>query len=193
MKANEDLTHLHNETEKKKQQVYDDVSKFSEKHQLQHEVNMKVLSNKKIDLENKLKDMEKRNKEERIELRAKSEIIESNLAAYKQQCELELNKKDNEIKEMEQLYEKELEEVIKLEKYFNLIDHNTQICKEEEEILACVKRKEEEALKMLSVGAVQLQKLFRGKKDRAIVARMKSKKAKRGKSKKKKGKKKNKS
>ena len=77
----------------------------------------------------------------------------------------------------------------RLQDHFDLIDENDRIRRKEEAVLRRVVELEEEAERILDNGATQLQRLFRGMQDRAIVDKMKNKK-KRGGAKKKQKKKK---
>ena len=74
-----------------------------------------------------------------------------------------------------------------MEERFNRVDRYSVIKKQKEEQLRTVNELEEKATVLLNKGAVGLQKLWRGGKERELVAKMKSKKKKKGgKSKKKK-------
>lgn len=71
---------------------------------------------------------------------------------------------------------------IELEEHFKRVDRDNANRKEEEEQLRKVCELEEKAMSLLDEGAVSLQKLWRGIKDReaVTVAKMKSKKKKKG-------------
>mmetsp|Transcript_41320 Transcript_41320/g.86738 ORF Transcript_41320/g.86738 Transcript_41320/m.86738 type:complete len:297 (-) Transcript_41320:540-1430(-) len=68
-----------------------------------------------------------------------------------------------------------------LEEHFKLVDMNKAVIKKDEDQLRRVSELEEKAAALLDNGAVSLQKLWRGVKERELVAKMKSKKKKKGK------------
>mmetsp|Transcript_17879 Transcript_17879/g.32323 ORF Transcript_17879/g.32323 Transcript_17879/m.32323 type:complete len:297 (+) Transcript_17879:72-962(+) len=67
-----------------------------------------------------------------------------------------------------------------LDDHFKRVDVNNAIKKREEEQLRMVCELEEKAMALLDDGAIGLQKLWRGVKERELVAKMKSKKKKKG-------------
>lgn len=75
----------------------------------------------------------------------------------------------------------------KLEKHFKMVDLNNAMKQHEEEQLRKIAELDDMATSLLGNGAIALQKVWRGSKDRKLVATIKSKQAKKsGKSKKKK-------
>ena len=76
-----------------------------------------------------------------------------------------------------------------LQAHFDLVDKNIKIGLDEEEKIKKVKDMELEVENILDFSAVQVQRLFRGKRDRVLVAKLKQKKTPKGKKGKKKGKK----
>lgn len=153
-----------------------------------HEEYMKILSHKILDLEKQLKAKVDKHREKELEWREKADQIDEDVRLFLQDCNDEIMKKVDEQKELKHKFDMERDEQAKLQDHFDLIDRDRNIHETEEEILKKVKQAEEEAERMLRNGAVQIQKLFRGKRDRNIFAKIKSKKAKGSKGKKKKGK-----
>ena len=70
-----------------------------------------------------------------------------------------------------------------LEQRFARIDRNNEQKRLEEEKLRLVAEKEDEAMSILRLGAMQMQKLWRGKQARVAYDKMKKKKGKKGKKK----------
>jgi hypothetical protein len=72
---------------------------------------------------------------------------------------------------------------LEYENHFTKVDMNKANRKQEDERLRAVHKLEQRAVSLLCDGAVALQKLWRGRKDRALAAAVKNKKAKKKKKK----------
>lgn len=99
-----------------------------------------------------------------------------------------MSAKENEIEQLRSTLEQQKKHQIELEEHFARVDENNAAKKREEEALQRVADISKRAKELLDNGAVQMQRLYRGKRDRALVAKLKSKmKKKGGKSKRKEG------
>eukprot|EP00957_Ditylum_brightwellii_P010375 784452-Ditylum_brightwellii.AAC.1 len=65
-----------------------------------------------------------------------------------------------------------------LEEHFAQVDRNLAITTKEEDLLMNVQKLEDEAMRILIDPCIHLQRLFRGKRDRVIVAKLRQKKTK---------------
>jgi hypothetical protein len=70
----------------------------------------------------------------------------------------------------------ELQEKKILQKKFSLLDLNADIAMQEEKLIRDVSLKEMKAVSILDRAAVHLQRLFRGRKDRALASDLRRKK-----------------
>jgi hypothetical protein len=97
-------------------------------------------------------------------------------------------KKNKILMDLNASYSVELSQYEVLKKHFDKIDADINRNDEEEQLLNAVKRREDFAHYVIFRAASNIQKIYRGKRDRQIVAKLKSKKSKKGKGKGKKGK-----
>ncbi|KAL3790317.1 hypothetical protein HJC23_002943 [Cyclotella cryptica] len=99
-----------------------------------------------------------------------------------------MSAKEKEVETLQSILEQQKKRRCELEEHFAKVDENNAAKKREEEALQRVADISKRARELLDNGAVQLQRIFRGKRDRALVAKLKSKSNKKGgKSKRKKG------
>ena len=94
--------------------------------------------------------------------------------------ELEIASTKADVKSAEAKLKQEQQCRIALEEHFARVDANNAVKKLEDDCLRRVLKFESKASALLVDGAIALQKLFRGARDRAFVAKMKSKKKKKG-------------
>ena len=94
--------------------------------------------------------------------------------------ELDIASTKADVKSVEAQLKQEQQRRIALEEHFARVDANNAVKKLEDDCLRRVLKFESKASALLVDGAIALQKLFRGARDRAFVAKMKSKKKKKG-------------
>jgi len=179
------------ESEKcEKEQIDRDVEKRKKQSELKHQSTMQELLIRKNDLEIKLRETSKKNKVIELNSLREKENLESDYAQLiEMHHRLKEEKKSNIDKELTWA-KAEKTELDDLQAHFDLVDKNIKIGLNEEEKLKRIKDMELEVKKILDFSATYLQKLFRGRRDRALVAKLKQKKNPKGKTKgKKKGKK----
>ena len=106
--------------------------------------------------------------------------LEAKSMQYTMEHETHQHKTQEEIKLIFCKYNEEAKSREELERHFKLMDRNRNIATEEEALLKKVTALENESDAILFHGATQLQRLFRGLRDRALI-RKKKKKGKKGK------------
>ena len=135
-----------------------------------------TLSAQKADLEDKLQQLQLQNQAEEDGLNSKrrelQDAIDSKTLAHADK----MQRIQNQINDVQCRMDEENKERQRLQDHFDLIDENDRIRRQEEAVLRRVVELEEEAERILGNGATQLQRLFRGMRDRAIVDKMKNKK-----------------
>lgn len=146
--------------------------------QSEHRQQMDALSTQKAALEIQLnqiliqyKDEEDGLVAERLELQG---VIDCRSSSHAEK----IKKVQSQADDCKRRMDAEAKERERLQNHFDLIDENERIRLEEEARLRRVVELEEEADRILNHGATQLQKLYRGMRDRAVVAKLKSKKSK---------------
>lgn len=144
----------------------------------EHRQQMDALSTQKAALEIQLNQTIVQYKDEEDGLVAKrlelQDVIDSGSTSHTEK----MKKIQSQADDCERRMDAEAKERERLQNHFDLIDENERIRLKEEAILQRVVELEEEADRILNHGATQLQKLYRGMRDRAVVAKLKGKKSK---------------
>ncbi len=148
-----------------------------------HELRMRQLQDRVDALERNVNEVIEKNKEEEQRLRREKSRMESALNAKIAQYDEDMDARQKTLDELNQAFTKEAAEYALLKEHFDKIDADIGRHNEEDNLLAAVKRREEFGHYVLFFAAAQIQKIFRGRQAREIVAKMKakSKKGKKGK------------
>ena len=154
------------------------ASQEKEIHNIQsHQRPMEVtLSTQKAELEDKLQQLQLRNQAEEDGLNSKRQELQDAIDSKTLAHADKMQHIQNQINDVQCRMDEENKERQRLQDHFDLIDENDRIRRQEEAVLRRVVELEEEAERILGNGATQLQRLFRGMRDRAIVDKMKNKK-----------------
>ena len=154
-----------------------DASKMEEA-KSKHEEAMVRLAEDKLRLQREAREVTERHKDEEAVLRNRSKELQLALSTERECYEVKAITLDAEIKSVAAKRAKEESKRRELQAHFSLMDRNERTRQNEERVLAKVREREIEADRILARGATQLQKLFRGRWDRIMVAKMKQKKKK---------------
>lgn len=149
-----------------------------------HEVKMKQLTEKVAMLEKKVKEVVEKNKEEEQKMRKEKSRTEGALNEKIAQYDTDMRERSETMEKMTGDFNKESKEYAVLKEHFDKIDLDLSRSEVEEDLLAAVKRREEFGKFVIFMAAATIQKIFRGRRDRAIVDKIKSKAKKGGKGKK---------
>ena len=146
--------------------------------QSEHQKQMDTLSTQKAALEIQMNQILMKHKAEEDDLVAKrlelQDVIDSRSSSHTET----MTKIESQADDCKRRMDAEAKERERLQNHFDLIDENERIRLEEEATLRRVVELEEEADRILNHGATEMQKLYRGMRDRAVVAKLKSKKSK---------------
>lgn len=148
-----------------------------------HELRMRQLQDRVDAMERQVNEVVEKNKEEEQRMRREKSRMETALNAKIAQYDEDMEVRQKTLDELNQAYAKEAAEYAALKEHFDKIDADISRNNEEEELLACVQRREDFGHLVLFFAASQIQKIFRGRQAREIVAKMKAK-SKKGKGKK---------
>ena len=150
----------------------------------------KVLQSKLADEKRILQQLRESNAVELIQLMSEREKLEKNISDLIKEQELEEKRLEDEIQAMRNKIKVEQHERIELEQLLKLHELNNDVTAQEEARIQSVIDLEHKATSILEHATVQVQKLYRGMRDRAWVKKLKakSKKGKKQKSKKSKAK-----
>lgn len=171
-----------------KEEIDRTAEKRKQQSEITHQNTMQELLERKHSLQMKLSEVVEQNKDVEKNLQREEEDLELHYShLIETHLKLKQEKKSAIDKEINWA-NAEREEFDDLQAHFNLVDKNIKVGLDEEETVNIIKQMEIEANKILDSSAVQVQRLFRGRRDRALVAKLKQKKSK-GKKGKKKGKK----
>jgi hypothetical protein len=108
--------------------------------------------------------------DEKSSLHATVSSLKTDIEKIKNDHKVEMTVKQKEVESGQAQLEQQKGRRLELEEHFSRVDANNAIKKQEEEKLRMAK-----ATALLDKGATGLQKLWRGMKERALVAKMKSK------------------
>lgn len=155
-----------------------DASQEKEIHNIQsHQRQMEVtLSTQKAELEDKLQQLQLQNQAEKGGLNSKRQELQDTIESTTLAHADKMQQIQNQTNDVQCRMDEENKKRQRLQDHFDLIDDNDRIRRKEEAVLRRVVELEEGAERILDNGATQLQRLFRGMRDRAIVDKMKNKK-----------------
>ena len=162
----------------KEEQQALDASQEKEIHNIQsHQRQMEVtLSTQKAELEDKLQQLQLQNQAEEDGLNSKRQELQDAIDSKTLAHAEKMQQIQNQTNDVQCRMDEENKKRQRLQNHFDLIDENDRIRRKEEAVLRRVVELEEGAERILGNGATQLQRLFRGMRDRAIVDKMKNKK-----------------
>ena len=165
----------HAEREKAKDQSqHEEIRSIRSEHRQQ----IDTLSTQKAALEIQLSQIKLKHKGEEDGLVAKRQELQDAIDSRSSSHAGKMKKIQSQADDCKRRIYAEAKERETLQNHFDLIDENERIRLEEEATLRRVIELEQEADRILNHGATQLQKLYRGMRDRAVVAQLKSKKSK---------------
>jgi hypothetical protein len=150
-----------------------------------HELRMRQLQDQVDGTERQIAEAVEKHKDEELKLRkekSKAEVLlNQKIASYDD----EMISKKTTIEQLQKDFEVEAVEFAVLKEYFDQVDADIRRAKEEDTILAAVKRREEYGAFYLHYIVTIIQKRARGAISRQVVEKLKSKNKKGGKGKKK--------
>lgn len=140
-----------------------------------HELRMRQLQDRVDAMERQVNEIVEKNKEEEQRMRREKARMESTLNAKIAQYDEDMSSKHKFLEELTSQYEEELKEFRQLTEHFDKIDADINRNNEEDMILGAVMSREKFGHLVLFNAAAAIQKIFRGKRDREIVNKMKAK------------------
>jgi hypothetical protein len=140
-----------------------------------HAMKMRLLNEKLVVLEKKAKEVVDKNKEEEQKLRKEKSRVETTLNEKIHLYDEDMRSRNESLTQLESAFNLESAEYRILKIHFDKIDADISRNEEEEEILAAVKRRDEFGRWVCFHAAATIQKIVRGKRDRALVEKVKSK------------------
>ena len=169
-----------------KRHEMDDMHKLREEKVLKELESQRATFDREVDvLKGKKNELVKQHNDQRAAFADKELNLRANISSLK--IDMQQRSHDHEVvvkeKQMDieavwaQLGEQNAQR-LELEEHFKMIDMNRAKAKQEDEQLRAVDELEQNAMSLLCDGAVALQKLWRGRKDRALAAAEKNKKTK---------------
>jgi len=135
------------------------------------------------ELTNQLIDLKAKHFEEENFLKERIQLLKSESRELMENYEKTKNEYIDGIKEIAAKIRTESKEKNALRDQFRLLDRNAKIKEHEERLIAEVCLKEDKAMLILNTAACNLQKLYRGRRDRALSALLREKKNRKGKKK----------
>jgi len=157
------------ELESVQKEMSDAVSKTT----ADHELKMRQLQDQIDSVERQLNESMDRNKDEELRLRKEKTRAEITLAEKIKQYDEDMNARHQQLDELNETYNKELEEYRVLKEYFDKADADLARAADEEAILAAVERRAAFGRQVLYDAAKYIQKIARGRIGRAIVNKLK--------------------
>lgn len=145
---------------------------------------LKTLQEKRDELRKQYQEQREHHAEEEAKLREKSELLDLQIQQLSNEHTSSMNAKETELGVLRTLFHQQMSRRLELEKHFARVDENNAVKQREEDALMRVAESEQAAHKLLDDGAMGLQNLWRGVRDRALVAKLKASKKKKGKGKK---------
>lgn len=161
--------------------VQNEMSDAINKATSDHDVKMKQLTEKVAMLEKKAKQVVDTNKEEEQKMRKEKSRTEGALNEKIAEYDMHMRERTETMETLKADFERESEEYAILKEHFDKIDLDISRSAEEDSLLAAVSRREEFGKYVIFMAASDIQKIYRGRRDRATVDKIKSKSKKGGK------------
>lgn len=140
-----------------------------------HELRMRQLQDRLDGMERQVNEVVEKNKEEEQRLRREKSRLENILNSKILQFDEDMISRTATYNTLLTSYNTEHEEYLVLKEHFDKIDADIARFNEEELVLNCVSMRESFGNAIINNAAVSIQKIFRGKRDREIVNKMKAK------------------
>lgn len=150
-----------------------------------HELRMRQLQDRVDGMERQVKEVVEKNREEEQRLRKEKSRLENSLNAKIAQYDDDMKLKSQSLEELSTTFDKEASEYALLKEHFDKIDADISRDTEERKVLLAVQRREEFGMFVLARAVADIQKIYRGNRDREVVAKLKAKQKKGKKGKKK--------
>ena len=141
---------------------------------------MNALQIERDELRRQLEEQRENHAKVESKLRDANSLLALNIENVSNDNKAIISAKEKEVQMLQSILEQQKKRRVELEEYFARVDENNAAKKREEEALQRVADISKRASELLDNGAVQLQRLYRGKRDRALVAKQKSKRNKKG-------------
>lgn len=167
--------------------VEKEISTFLSIEEEKHREVMNTLETELSKEKQKLENLREKNSNELKEMMDQRQLVESKLSTFLHQCDIDKKEMEKEMQVLRDQTNNEIHERTELEQLLQLHELNNYTNDKEEATLQSVLDLERKAEAILDNAAAQLQKLYRGMRDRALVKKLK-KKSKKGKKKGKKSK-----
>eukprot|EP01033_Poteriospumella_lacustris_P004924 gene4924-3523_t len=148
-----------------------------------HELRMRQLQDRVDAMERQVHEVVEKNKEEEQRMRREKSRIESALNSKIAQYDEDMDSRQKALNELQGQFTEESARYAALKEHFDKIDADISRMTEEDTLLAAVRRREEFGARVIFRAAANIQKIFRGRQARKVVAAMKAK-SKKGKGKK---------
>ena len=181
----ETLDHLKKELAQTKEMENDKQAELSnyyirevEKETVIHKIRVTSLKGELSSLQERLKHAKETNVTEKSLIMARKVKLESDLTRDTTRYNSAQKEQKNLIESLEGKIKKETMKRMELEHYFALIDQNEEIRRKEDEIFQKRINLEVRVEEILFYGVTQLQRLYRGMRDRRLVVKKKKKKKK---------------
>ena len=158
--------------------VNKEMSEAVHKATADHDLRMKQLQDQIDALEKQYAENMERNRDEEQRLRKEKTRAETALSAKITAYDNDMTTKKKILAELTAAFTQEAAEFSVLKEHFDEVDDDICRSLEEENIIQAVSRREEFGKWVLDHAAWTIQKIVRGRRDRAIVAKLKSKKGK---------------
>lgn len=143
-----------------------------------HELRMRQLQDRVDSMERQVNEVVDKNKEEEQRMRKEKARVESALNAKIAQYDEDMEQRTKALKELKESFAKESKEYAALREHFDKIDADINRSVEEENILLAVKRRQEYGERIVFNAAADIQKIFRARVARRVVAAIRAKKSK---------------
>lgn len=140
-----------------------------------HELRMRQLQDRLESMERQVNEVVEKNKDEEQRLRKEKSRLENILNSKILQFDEDMSSRTNAYNTLCSNYTSEHEQFLVLKEHFDKIDADIARYNEEERILNCVAMRENFGLAIINNAAVSIQKIFRGKRDRELVNKLKAK------------------
>jgi hypothetical protein len=140
-----------------------------------HELRMRQLQDRLDSTERQVNEVVDRNKEEEQRMRREKSRFENILNAKILQFDEDMISRNIALNTLNESYNKEHDEFMVLKGHFDKIDADIMRFNEEEYILSCVNQRAQFGLQIINNASVAIQKIYRGRRDREIVNKLKAK------------------
>ncbi len=146
-----------------------------------HELRMRQLQDRLDAMDRQVTEVVGKNKEEEQRMRREKSRLESILNSKIVQFDEDMGSRTQMYNALTSSYTAEQQEYFVLKEHFDKIDADIGRYNEEEHLLSCVNERAHFGQRVIDNAATSIQKIFRGKQGRAVVAKIRAKLKKKGK------------